>query len=70
MNKIKLYTNTGDIKTALDILIKEKGINLKFLCNKANVNYSLICKYKDNKIDNIGQDKKEALLKTIKELYL
>lgn len=70
MNTIKYYIEQGEIKKPLKILTKEKGINLKFLCNKANLNYSLINKLNSDIVKDIGTEKKQALIKVITELYL
>lgn len=70
MQDLKHYIEIGDLKKALEILTIDKGINLKFLCNQANLNYSLISKYKRNVVADIGADKKEALKNTITNLYI
>ena len=70
MEKVKNAINTGDLKKALDILVKEKGICINHLCRMANINSSLIYRYVNNSVKSIGLDKKQALIETIIDVYL
>ena len=55
---------TGDIISAV------YGVSEGFICNKADVKLSTYCLYKKGQIKILGADKRDALLKTIKEMYL
>lgn len=70
MLEIMALINQGEIKKALNILTNEKGINLKFLCKEAELNYHLIQKFNSGVVADIGADKKEALKNAITNLYI
>lgn len=70
MEKVKNAIGTGDLKKALDILIKEKGISINHLCKMADINSSIIYRYVNNSVNSIGLDKKQALIETIIDVYL
>ena len=61
---------TGDIISAMNYLKGVYGVSEGFICNKADVKLSTYCLYKKGQIKILGADKRDALLKTIKEMYL
>lgn len=60
----------NDIVGAMNYLKQCYGVSEGFICNKANVKLSTYSRYKKGDIKVLGTDKAEALLNTVKEMYL
>lgn len=61
---------SGDVLGAMTYLKNSYGVSEGFICNKANVNLSTYSRYKKGEIKILGADKKDALINTVKEIYL
>lgn len=64
------YISNNDVLGAIGYLKEFYGVSEGFICNKANVGLSTYSSYKKGDIRELGADKREALIKVIKEMYL
>lgn len=64
------YIFRDDIVGAMRYLKECYGVSESFICNKANVKQSTYNLFKNEKIKELGTDKREALINTVKEMYL
>lgn len=68
MRVLEKLVNSKDVLGTLDYL-KKLGISNKRVSDLSGVNWSTVNKYKKGYFD-LGEDKKDKILNTVKEMFL
>lgn len=69
-NSLNDYIMAEDIIGVMTYLKENYGVSEGFMCNKAQVKHPTYSRFKKGYIKTLGADKREALLNTVKEMYL